>query len=540
VREYISLYRRLRPPRFSDIVGQPHISRTLSNAVATGRVNHAYLFCGPRGTGKTTTARILAKAVNCLDPQGSEPCNQCSSCIRIGKGSSLDVVEIDGASNRGIDEIRELREKAKLVPAEEKFKVYIVDEVHMLTGEAFNALLKTLEEPPQRTIFILATTEPHKLPETILSRCQRFDFRRISSKEIEDYLKKAAADSGIKADAEALSLIAKMSGGSLRDALSLFEQCALFSENGLSKENVELILGKADDSVIMNLMKDVFEGNAAGAVEIIEDLVSQGRDISYIFNDIMEYIRGLLLAAAAGDQGLPLINYDEEILEEIKKQADLFPAEIFFKMAEELADYERKLKWSNQPQLILELAVIKLCALCIPKAEGKIASAADKFAKAALVERKAETSSAAGRDILNVQDKKEAEPQREKDLDFETIRDKWPEIMGLIKKKRISLHALLLEGMLKSYSGGVLTISFDDKYKFHKETVEQGKNKKFIESLLKKYFNCPIEVSFILEEQKGEQETKQGNRRVPDENYIVKRALEIFEGELIDLKDENL
>ncbi|NLO89804.1 MAG: DNA polymerase III subunit gamma/tau, partial [Clostridia bacterium] len=454
MREYISLYRRLRPSRFSDIVGQPHVSRTLSNAVAKGRVNHAYLFCGPRGTGKTTTARILAKAVNCLDPKGAEPCNNCSSCTRIGKGSSMDVVEIDGASNRGIDEIRELREKIKLVPAEEKYKVYIVDEVHMLTGEAFNALLKTLEEPPQRTIFILATTEPHKLPETILSRCQRFDFRRISSKEIEKYLKKVTADSNIGAEPEALKLIAKMSGGSLRDALSLLEQCTLFSENGLSKDNVELILGKAEDAVIKDLMGAVFKGDAAKAVEILESIISEGRDISYIFNDIMEYFRGLLLAAAAGDQGLPLINYEEEILEEIKKQADLFPAEIFFKMAEELADYEKKLKWSNQPQLILELAVIKLCTYCVPKAAKESASVSDELSPAVLEERKGKAvSAAAEKEALNAQDKisplgepKEAETQRgmdQTDLDFETICSCWPEIMGLIKKKMISLHALL-------------------------------------------------------------------------------------------------
>lgn len=373
---YTALYRKLRPSRFSEIIGQPHISRILVNALDTGRVGHAYLFSGPRGTGKTTTAKILAKAVNCLNPQGVEPCNECAACVRITKGHSLDVLEIDGASNRGIDEIRDLREKVRLTPAEEKTKVYIIDEVHMLTGEAFNALLKTLEEPPARVIFILATTESHKVPDTILSRCLRLDFRRIPQADIIEYLEGIARDQGVEAESQAIKLMSKMARGGLRDALSIFEQCMAFNQDRISQQDVEAVLGKAGDKVMKELFDCIGTADVAGALVVVEDCIARGSEVGSLFNDILEYIRNLLLLETSG-QAEYLIPYSDEIVREMHRHVEQYPRQVLFEMADLVSGYSRQVRWTNQPQIILELAVIKLCEYGI----GTEASASDAMEK---------------------------------------------------------------------------------------------------------------------------------------------------------------
>lgn len=612
--QYTSLYRKLRPARFSDIVGQPHISRIMTNALSLGRIGHAYLFSGPRGTGKTTTAKILAKAVNCLEPDGVEPCNQCSACQRISSGRSLDVMEIDGASNRGIDEIRDLREKVRLAPAEEKYKVYIIDEVHMLTSEAFNALLKTLEEPPARVLFVLATTEPHKVPETIISRCLRFDFRRIAQNEIIEYLRGVAQLQEIDVDEQALTLIAKMARGGLRDALSIFEQCTAFTGERITLADVEAVLGKAGDHTIKDLFDGVARCDVAGALGIIEECVAKGSDIGTVFNDILEYLRNILLLATAKD-ARHLVPYGGEIIKAMGRQLQQFSRPQLFEMADIVAGYARQVRWTNQPQIILELAVIKLCEFGISQArqEEPVLRKVDSeiLQEPGLVYRNSGEASPSTRQCDTSRDETAAsaegaeapvlpdpsrhldEPQdgsltpgespepgvgfqpghpqgieekvpigresgaaseenptgingsatvsgqEESGITLSSIRKEWnTQLMRKLKKHMISLHALIVEGVPVDLKNNVLTIGFGSKFKFHKETVDQEKNKKQLESFFRSYFGQDIHLRFIIEEhaQPSSEEAAQ-DLGVNGKQEIVKKALEIFGGELVSIED---
>ena len=297
---YQMLYRAWRPKVFGEIVGQEHITRTLQNAILAGRVGHAYLFCGPRGTGKTSTAKVLAKACNCLARQGAEPCNACTLCRAVNDGVAVDVLEIDAASNRGIDEARELRERVKLRPAAARYKVYIIDEVHMLSHDAFNALLKTLEEPPPHVIFILATTEVQKVPLTIISRCQRFDFRRLGRSEIARRLVEVAAATGLEMEAGVPELIARVSEGSLRDALSILDQVATLGDGRVTLETTHSVLGTVTQEVLAKLVLHLVAGDAAAALRLLQEVEAAGKDIRLFAREFADFLRSLLLWRVEG------------------------------------------------------------------------------------------------------------------------------------------------------------------------------------------------------------------------------------------------
>ena len=472
--EYQTLYRRFRPRNFSDFVGQNHVITTLSNALATDRVAHAYLFTGPRGTGKTSAAKIFAKALNCQSPVHSEgkpgePCNTCSNCVRINEGTFMDVFEIDGASNRGIDEIRELREKVKFAPAEGKYKIYIIDEVHMLTAEAFNALLKTLEEPPQYVIFILATTEVHKIPTTILSRCQRFDFKRFTVAELKGRLAQILQTLDTGAEEEALELIATHSEGGMRDAISLLEQSLDHSQGELCQSDVRAILGLVDAEVIVRMSRAIAEQDTGAALEILNEVSLGGKDLFQFGRSLVEYFRKLLLDLVAS-----------------RNTETQFKPDQLIGIIETITAATNEVKRSLQSSLPMELAMIKLTATgsLAGSLESRVARLEEQF-------RGLQSAGPAPEKPQLHRNESPVGPQPAapsasalpgRELtggDFE-----WEAFLEAVKQKKRTLAALIQEGKPLGLKDGELKVGFPPNLKFHLENLALPQNKELLEKVL--------------------------------------------------------
>ena len=358
---YTALYRKFRPQEFEDVKGQEHIVTTLKNQIKADRIGHAYLFCGTRGTGKTTVAKIFAKAVNCEHPVDGSPCGECPVCQGIAAGTSMNVIEIDAASNNGVDNIRQIREEVAYRPTEGKFKVYIIDEVHMLSAGAFNALLKTLEEPPAYVIFILATTEVHKIPITILSRCQRYDFHRISIDTITDRLSELMKTEQVEVEERALRYVAKAGDGSMRDALSLLDQCIAFHlGEKLTYENVLEVLGAVDTEIFSKLLRQVIDRDVVGAIRTVDNLVDEGRELGQLVNDFTWYMRNLLLIQSADDME-EVLDMSEEYLAALREEAAMVSQETLMRYIRIFSELGNQIKFASQKRILLEIAIIKLC-----------------------------------------------------------------------------------------------------------------------------------------------------------------------------------
>lgn len=375
---YTALYRKWRPATFDDVKGQDHIVQTLKNQITSGRIGHAYLFCGTRGTGKTSIAKIYARAVNCEHPVNGSPCGECRSCKSIAEGTSLNVVEIDAASNNGVENIREIREQVQYPPTEGAYRVYIIDEVHMLSTGAFNALLKTLEEPPSYVIFILATTEVHKIPITVLSRCQRYDFKRITIDTITARLMELAQAEHMDVEDRALRYVAKVADGSMRDALSLLDQCSAFHYGErLTYDNVLEVLGAVDTSVFSDLLRAVIEDRTTDCICRLEEMVIQGRELGQFVNDFIWYMRNLLLLKTARDAE-NMLDMSSDNLALLKEEADLVDTETLMRYIRVFSELSNQLRYASQKRVMVELAFIKLTR---PAMEQDLSSVLQRLAR---------------------------------------------------------------------------------------------------------------------------------------------------------------
>lgn len=379
---YQALYRKWRPSEFDEVKGQDHIVTTLKNQIKADRIGHAYLFCGTRGTGKTTVAKIFAKAVNCLHPVDGSPCNECEMCRAINQQTSMNVIEIDAASNNGVDNIREIRDEVTYSPTEGKYKVYIIDEVHMLSIGAFNALLKTLEEPPSYVIFILATTEAHKIPITILSRCQRYDFKRITIDTIAGRLFDLIRRENLDVEDKAVRYIARAADGSMRDALSLLDQCvAFYLGERLTYDNVLEVLGAVDTSVFSRMLRHIDQGEFVDAVRLLEEVVIQGRELSQFVTDFIWYMRNLLLVQGSEDLE-DILDISSENLAALKEEAETIHPEKVMRYIRVFSELSGQIRYSSQKRVLIEVALVKLCQ---PSMEGRSGALEDQIA--ALAER---------------------------------------------------------------------------------------------------------------------------------------------------------
>ena len=483
--KYHSLYRKWRPQVFEDIIGQEHITKTLINAITSNRISHAYVFSGPRGVGKTTTARILAKSLNCVKGPTVYPCNECDHCIKITEGYSMDVIEIDGASNRGIDDIRELRNKVKFLPTEGNYKVYIIDEVHMLTTEAFNALLKTLEEPPPHVVFVFATTAPHKIPDTILSRCQWFNFKRIPLQKIINKLKMISIDEKLVIEEKALNIIAKTATGSLRDAESHLEQIIVYCGKKVNKKNVVDILGIIDDDIFFDILDAISKNDSPQAIEIINKISDSGGDPVQFIRNLTEYIHNLSLAKICNPHILKAKGVFIDENKKILNQSKSMDIDVLFNMVDTLTETEKKMKYSFYPWLILEMFVLKFISRNKKKETEKVKlPLKPDTRKTNNMPKKTTLLKAEMNDTDEIKEKTEEKKESKISTQFDVI-EIWPKILSKVKKTRISLYSFIAFNNSLTVENNKIIIGFNHEHIFHKEILEKKANKALLQDLIK-------------------------------------------------------
>jgi DNA polymerase III subunit gamma/tau len=504
-----ALYLKYRPQDFDEIDGQDHVTRTLKSALALGRIAHAYLFTGPRGTGKTSTARILAKAVNCLSETKEHPCNECAVCRAINDERLLDLIEIDAASNTGVDDIRELREKVDFRPSEARFKVYIIDEAHMLSNAAFNALLKTLEEPPPHVIFVLATTEPNKIPATITSRCQRFDFRRATLKELSRQLTEIAKNEKLEIEPAAIELISRQATGSFRDGTSLLDQLMAFADGKITLAQVQALLGAASEETIRSIVNGLARRDLPGGMSAIGQAVDGGTDPRQLAREIVEYLRGVLLSNAGASAAL---NFNTEMQTEVAQVAKLMTADQILRAIRLFNQAAFELRGSASATLPLEMAFVESALETTPGSsvpEPQHKSGGKKSTNVQTVAAEARTtpfgSPVKTRRVdskADVPDEPQtAQVQPPGDLTLESVRQQWGRMLTSLRKSSKSTEALLRDAQPLALDGHQITVGFF--YELHKTRIEGDKHAKpQIERIFSEIFCSPIRIRCVVSPKK--------------------------------------
>ncbi len=521
---YTALYRKFRPQDFEDVKGQEHIVTTLKNQIKADRIGHAYLFCGTRGTGKTTIAKILAKAVNCEHPVDGSPCNDCPTCRAINAGTSMNVIEIDAASNNGVDNIREIREEVAYRPTQGRYKVYIIDEVHMLSAGAFNALLKTLEEPPSYVIFILATTEAHKIPITILSRCQRYDFKRITIETIASRLNELMKAEQIEVEEKAIRYIAKAADGSMRDALSLLDQCiAFYLGKTLTYDNVLEVLGAVDTEVFSRFLRKILDEDIVSLMKMLEELVMQGRELGQFVIDFTWYLRNLLLISTS-DNMEDVLDISSENLARLKEEAAMVSQDRLMRYIRVFSELSGQIKYAVQKRIFIEIALIKLCK---PAMENNLESVIDRIAR---LEEKMEKGDFVSVKSVSCNEPK-AQPPESAEIplpkaipeDVKKVVENWP---AIVRNTSMMMQGFLKNAKLSLAGDNRLLIVFKNKDEVGFGLVGNEKHKQELQKQISDYMGKEIEIEMRL--------LDDGSRF--EENYVnIEQAINME----ITIEDDN-
>ncbi len=516
---YTALYRKFRPVTFSELVGQEHITRTLKNQIIADRVGHAYLFNGGRGTGKTSSAKILARAINCLNSHDGEPCNECEICKGAINGSLTDIVEMDAASNNSVEDIRSIREEVNFLPTKAKYRVYIIDEVHMLSPGAFNALLKTLEEPPEHVKFILATTEPQKLPATILSRCQRFDFKRISNEDIIKRLKIVCNESDIEITDGALNIVAVLAEGAMRDALSILERCVQDGENKIDEDKIKDLVGIPKITFVHNIVKSIIEYDIDKALNSINEILDQGKDLNNFLWEIIKYMKDILVYKSSGNVDL----YNEDEVEDIRILADNVTKDRLVNLVYELSNLENNIKWSTQKTIMFQAGIIKLCSKeigsgsnieeRIEKIENYLKSG--KVVSSAITEVSTQPITMRDTNVNNITNHVNTTSPRVANIQSSKpvintskcyssdLSKSWPKIVNDLRQNgKIVLYTNLMNTQAEKISDDTVGIKFKNGMTaFGKTVLEKQENIKEISSLVSMACGKDVQIKYISEMQ---------------------------------------
>lgn len=526
-----ALYRVYRPKTFEDVVGQEHIVKTLKNQIKNNNIGHAYLFSGTRGTGKTSTAKIFARAVNCLNAINEEPCNECEICVDTLNDNIMDIVEIDAASNNSVDDIRELRESVKYTPSKAKYKVYIIDEVHMLSQGAFNALLKTLEEPPSYVIFILATTEPHKIPATILSRCQRFDFKRVSSKDIASRMAYICEKENIQAEEKALSLIARNSQGALRDALSILDQCMSFGNEKIEYNDVIELLGTVNIDELFELSQAIIGEDTKKSLQILNEFIIWGKDIRNLINDLIDHFRNLMVCKVSRELD-EIISLPEETIERLKEQAETININDLIRILNILSETQDSMKSSSNTRILAEVTIMKIAQPMFDESKEALIKRIENLEqiiesgniKVVTVQGESDEGMACeDEQVNNQEEKQEIIYEDVKSEDVKLVESSWKKIIQKIKDdKKPSIYALLKEVSGFYIKENSLFIIFNDNFSFARSRLSSEETIKYVEQVIREVLNRSFHLKIYLKSEIASMNLEETSSKSDEGEEILK------------------